>query len=61
MVPYADLPEEERSKDRLFRAVVSALLGEPDPPKGWFTDPYGVRRHGVEQGPPGMTDWVADE
>lgn len=24
---------------------------------GWFTDPNGKRRHGVEQGPPGSTDF----
>lgn len=44
MVPYADLPEEERRKDRLFRAVVSALLDAPEPPEEHFPNPFRVRR-----------------
>lgn len=34
---------------------------DSEQPLGWFTDPWGVRRHGVEQGPPGSTDFVPDD
>ena len=39
-------------------ALPEVMAGPDHPgPCGWFTGPDGVRRHGIEQGPPGSTDF----
>lgn len=44
LVPYGDLPESERAKDRLFQAVVRALIPHPAPPHHFDADRFAEGR-----------------